>query len=704
MLAGAAIDRSELCDSGSVHVFGNVDDATQTGTITAVYANCRTGSDVVNGQATLDIVAYDKTFGLATDETLTFTRASFVGPGMNVDLSGSIRRQIDQTAKTYTYTENFVTVDNLSRLMTKTENLLITDTYIGLLGGAYTEAIRGRVYDSVHGYADVTTTVPLSFGTLNPEYPSSGQIVLHGVNSRTAVLTALSETLFTLAVDEDGNGIYEVNVTLKWSDLGTPVASDLADTDGDGMHNSWESANGLDPHNPADANLDADGDGYSNKLEYLGGTDPRNAASAPPATGLKVTMSDFPDPVTTGTNLLYYIEVSNIAPAPASNVVITDVLPASVTFVSAAATQGSCSGTGPVTCMLANVAGFTTVEIRLIVSPATQGLITNTVTASSSSFDPDLSDNTATVTTMVGQPAAGLQDLIDAAQPGDTIIVPPGIYTGGLNYHGKNVNLRSRDGPAATTILSGTSSAVSLSGGGSITGFTITSGTVGFGVGIEVVGAGSVISGNVFDGLALGITGFSGSPLIEGNIFRNHKCGIGFSSGILTFVNNSSPRIVNNVFANNACTGINMTLPTDNTPAVLNNTFVGNRTGVHINRIVSQATEVYRNNLFVNNGSALEVESGSDADNPVWTNNLVFGNTADYVGTASLTGVNGNIAADPIFLDLAAGNYRLQPGSPAIDAGDGTAAPASDFDGLPRPKDGNGDGRAAMDIGAFEAQ
>src|SRR4051812_26173799 len=442
MLAGAAIDRSELCDSGSVHVFGNVDDATQTGTITAVYANCRTGSDVVNGQATLDIVAYDKTFGLATDETLTFTRASFVGPGMNVDLSGSIRRQIDQTAKTYTYTENFVTVDNLSRLMTKTENLLITDTYIGLLGGAYTEAIRGRVYDSVHGYADVTTTVPLSFGTLNPEYPSSGQIVLHGVNSRTAVLTALSETLFTLAVDEDGNGIYEVNVTLKWSDLGTPVASDLADTDGDGMHNSWESANGLDPHNPADANLDADGDGYSNKLEYLGGTDPRNAASAPPATGLKVTMSDFPDPVTTGTNLLYYIEVSNIAPAPASNVVITDVLPASVTFVSAAATQGSCSGTGPVTCMLANVAGFTTVEIRLIVSPATQGLITNTVTASSSSFDPDLSDNTATVTPMVGQPAAGLQDLIDAAQPGDTIIVPPGIYTGGLNYHGKNVNLR----------------------------------------------------------------------------------------------------------------------------------------------------------------------------------------------------------------------------------------------------------------------
>ena len=46
----------------------------------------------------------------------------------------------------------------------------------------------------------------------------------------------------------------------------------------------------------------------------------------------------------------------------------------------------------------------------------------------------------------------------------------------------------------------------------------------------------------------------------------------------------------------------------------------------------------------------------------------------------------------------------LLPGSPAIDRGDNTQLPPSDQRGagFPRVKDGNGDGRAVADIGAFE--
>ncbi len=51
------------------------------------------------------------------------------------------------------------------------------------------------------------------------------------------------------------------------------------DSDGDGMPDAWESANGLSPASPADALLDADHDGMNNLSEYQAGTDPRNQAS-----------------------------------------------------------------------------------------------------------------------------------------------------------------------------------------------------------------------------------------------------------------------------------------------------------------------------------------------------------------------------------------------------------------------------------------
>jgi hypothetical protein len=80
---------------------------------------------------------------------------------------------------------------------------------------------------------------------------------------------------------------------------------------------------------------------------------------------------------------------------------------------------------------------------------------------------------------------------------------------------------------------------------------------------------------------------------------------------------------------------------------------------------------------------------------------------------SSVTDNGGNIDTDPLFVDGAGGNLRLQRSSSAIDAGDNTAVPpgvTTDLDGHLRFVDirtvsdtGNGT-PPIVDMGAYEVQ
>ena len=65
----------------------------------------------------------------------------------------------------------------------------------------------------------------------------------------------------------------------------------------------------------------------------------------------------------------------------------------------------------------------------------------------------------------------------------------------------------------------------------------------------------------------------------------------------------------------------------------------------------------------------------------------------------------GDILNEPLFISgWPQVDLRLQPDSPAMDAGDNSVCPAVDVLGNSRPVDGNSDGDVVCDIGAYEIQ
>jgi uncharacterized repeat protein (TIGR01451 family) len=108
-------------------------------------------------------------------------------------------------------------------------------------------------------------------------------------------------------------------------------------------------------------------------------------------------------PYGAGNGLTYTITVNNAGPSAASNVTVTDILPAGTTFVSAIPSQGSCSGTTTVTCNLGtlNAAGSATIALSLTL-PSTPGVVANTASVTTTSPEANTANNssTSTITTV----------------------------------------------------------------------------------------------------------------------------------------------------------------------------------------------------------------------------------------------------------------------------------------------------------------
>lgn len=112
-------------------------------------------------------------------------------------------------------------------------------------------------------------------------------------------------------------------------------------------------------------------------------------AWAQTAAELTVDKTDSPDPVTEGQIINYSIEVTNTGEEPATDVVLTDNLPAGTAFVSVSTTAGTCPTTpdegdfGTVTCNLGDIAPGELATVAIEVRATQAGTVENTATATS---------------------------------------------------------------------------------------------------------------------------------------------------------------------------------------------------------------------------------------------------------------------------------------------------------------------------------
>ncbi|MCX7591162.1 MAG: fibronectin type III domain-containing protein, partial [Kiritimatiellae bacterium] len=317
-----------------------------------------------------------------------------------------------------------------------------------------------------------------------------------------------------------------------------------------------------------------------------------------------------------------------------------------------------------------------------------------------------------------------IQAAVTEARDGDNVWVAQGVYnTGGLALPGRTVvnrvcvtnavKIYAVAGPARTFIVgSGDVTnglervrCVYMSANGLIAGFTLIAGqTLNYGEAPwEVSGAGALLTDGVLSNCLIranvarsdgGGVQLWGGGRIELSTVRENQAETGNGGGIHARAGGTirGCLVTENTADNGGGGGIYLA---EAGGTVQNCTVVANRAnqggGVCCNGGGTVVNSVIRNNTALSADSNWHANGGG---------HFAFCATTPVTG---LPGGEGCVDNDPRFVNPTAGNYRLRYGSPCIDTASNLVTILRlDLDGKQRPLDGNGDGTAAFDMGAYE--
>jgi hypothetical protein len=306
-----------------------------------------------------------------------------------------------------------------------------------------------------------------------------------------------------------------------------------------------------------------------------------------------------------------------------------------------------------------------------------------------------------------------IQEGVDAAMEGDTVLVAPGEYVETIVISDKNILLSSSDGPQITIIRGNIDLTGSLETRCVLRGFAVDAEMGGSSV-VYIYGGSPVVQGNIIRrggsvfNYGGGIWARESGATIRDNIIEGNFAS--FGGGVCA---DSAVVIERNIIADNSVSGghgvdggglisvagiIRYNLIVDNSAAnawnaagggmfvycnlhqgirIYNNTIVNNSAsaadcyGGGISMLCDEfphENTFFRNNIIAFNTAGGIYSTLPDTAELDWDYNLVFGNE-DYDYEGIIPGEH-DIQEDPLFVDRFSGDYHLLPNSPCIDAGD----------------------------------
>ncbi|MFO1062305.1 MAG: SdrD B-like domain-containing protein [Pirellulales bacterium] len=399
-----------------------------------------------DGLAENDAASVDGTGLGDLDLTAGGTRVAFKLT-LGADAVGSLMIRAYSSLTNFSATT--VTMPNTGGAATSTVIVRFSDFATAGGTGADFTAINALQFEfltgSVDGQIDLIETVaPTTFtsNAANLTPMTIGDLVFRDLNNnglKDTSETGISGVTVQLYADTNANGTY---------DAGTDTLNSTTTTNGSGIYSfanlfpgdyiavipasmfttgqpleGFVSSTGNDPVPDPDDDVDNDDNGAlvgsviaTQALTLIAGGEPTTDGDSDvntnltldfgmvPQVDLQIVKTDSPDPVTAGNRLTYTLAATNDGPATATGVVVTDVLPVGVTFVSATSNVGTVAeASGTVTATVGTLIDNQTATITIIVQvPSSRtSSITNTATIAGNEFDSDNTNNSSSAATAV---------------------------------------------------------------------------------------------------------------------------------------------------------------------------------------------------------------------------------------------------------------------------------------------------------------